>query len=371
MIRKTRRMFGFTLIELLVVIAIIAILIGLLLPAVQKVREAAARMSCQNNLHQIVLASMNYESAYGSLPPGVIVSPNSPGIPSYTYDPPFAGPYTSCMVFLLPFMEQQNIYNLIYNGAAPPLGLGTGREYFNPLSKAGAWAYWWDGSTPGTAPPLGSGRSSDGNYTAYPKVADSRIKFLECPSDNLYTTLNSAPNGGPIDAYWVDGCSIWIDYVFDTPGYGHEMGRTNYIGCAGGLGDDARATPTCDPKWLKYAGIYLRNIPTKIADITDGTSNTIAFGETIANGAYNGPRDFALTWFGAGSMPTAWGLAQGPNSAQPPKWYRYGSKHIGVVQFAFQDGSVRPISTAANTTMYILASAKADTQVVDFGQLGQ
>ena len=91
---------AFTLIELLVVIAIIAVLIGLLLPAIQKVREATNRTSCQNNIKQIVLSFHNYENAYGKFPRGWTASTAIPRVYSKNY-----------VVDILPFIEQNNLYN--------------------------------------------------------------------------------------------------------------------------------------------------------------------------------------------------------------------------------------------------------------------
>src|SRR5262245_2235225 len=119
---------AFTLIELLVVIAIIAVLIGLLLPAVQKVREAAARMKCQNNLKQLGLAAHAYHDANGKLPPGVQMPYAQEGNDPLTggMGNPF-GP--NWAVHLLPYIEQDNLFRLAnvasYPGTANPANLAT------------------------------------------------------------------------------------------------------------------------------------------------------------------------------------------------------------------------------------------------------
>jgi prepilin-type N-terminal cleavage/methylation domain-containing protein/prepilin-type processing-associated H-X9-DG protein len=353
---RTRWRTAFTLIELLVVIAIIAILIGLLVPAVQKVREAAARMSCGNNLKQIGLAAANYESTNMVYPPGIVVSPNSPNL-GYTVGKPYAGPYTGVLVFLLPYMEQDNIYKQVPQG------------YFDFNTTLPAWAYGtppFDYRTPGGVPP-GLPPNGTGKFP----IAEAHVKPYECPSDNLYVGLD--PNvGGPIDAYWTEPGQIWIDYVYDQPGFGHEWGRTNYIGCAGYLGPDGNFTQFSGGPVYNGRGIYYRNSKTKVADITDGTSNTVAFGETLSgNGGRGGSRNFALTWFGAGGMPTAWGISDPYPGGTTTRWYQFSSKHTNIINFAFADGSVRPITKSAPNFMFRVVTSMQDGAVVDYSQLGQ
>jgi prepilin-type N-terminal cleavage/methylation domain-containing protein len=365
MIRFHRKVMGFTLIELLVVIAIIAILVGLLLPAVQKVRDAAARVSCQNNLHQLGLAAHDYHSALQCFPPGSNVSPYSTNAnPQYNYSPPFAGPYTGALAYLLPYMEQGNIYNIVLQNtataeASPPGGggaTGSTDQYalFRINTTFGAWAY--------NFPPFNT--SNPNGLIAFPVAATFHVKPYECPADNVYNPLSM----GPIDGFWQTGGSQWIDYLYDPYGQSggntNQLGRGNYCGVGGAsLGNGFMAN---------YTGIMGMSTSTRITEIVDGSSNTMLFGETLG-GASLGQRDFALTWFGAGCLATDWELQD------PANWYNYSSRHTAVVQFAFGDGSVRPITKVGpNTNWYSTrwyafqnASGMADGQTNDFTQLGQ
>src|SRR5437660_934656 len=147
MVRLLKKFRGFTLIELLVVIAIIAILIGLLLPAVQKVREAAARMSCQNNLHQLGLACHNFESANGRLPPGYLGPPDN----VWTFNAQHVG----VLFILMPYLEQDNVFRQCMSTEPA--------DYLSPdITYPTIWA--------------ANGPFVQGSFT--------KVKNLVCPSDN-------------------------------------------------------------------------------------------------------------------------------------------------------------------------------------------
>jgi len=339
MIHRFRKL-GFTLIELLVVIAIIAVLIGLLLPAVQKVREAANRMSCTNNLKQIALAAANYESAYGMFPPGIVVSPNSPS-GGYVFSPPVAGPYTSVFVFLLPYVEQNAIYSQIP------------RSFFDPQGTAQAWAY----GTPPFDYQLGI---SPTNGTGIAPWAVNQIKTYLCPSDD--------PNLDPVNYGWIDGQfiyggSFWIDYLpYPTAGTWawNPMPITNYSASAGAIGAGY------SKGWDVYNGIYSFNSKTRMSTITDGSSNTIAFGESISSYP-SGNRDWRLTWAGGFCMPSYWGIR--PTVAAPNEWLQFSSKHSGgIVNFGFADGSVHGLNPNIDSVTLYYITGCHDGKVVDIAQ---
>jgi prepilin-type processing-associated H-X9-DG protein len=161
------------------------------------------------------------------------------------------------------------------------------------------------------------------------------------------------------------------DWVRNVPGFGAELGRSNYLGVAGGFGPVV-ADDTLHAQFFGYCGIYYANSQTKILDVTDGSSNTFAFGEALAGLYRDGTRYGELSWMGSGALVTKYGLTPryGPNGND---YYQlqFQSTHAGgaLINFAFADGSVRGIQQTGDWSAWLAASGKADGQIYNSSDL--
>ena len=252
--RNSSARLAFTLIELLVVIAIIAVLIGLLLPAVQKVREAASRTRCANNLKQIGLAANNYQSAHGRLPPGNI-GPYPPRAWDPADGPAFktwwhSAPHVGALAHLLPYLGHDNLYRQL--------------EVDWSLSAPGGKSWY----------------SNAANWT----VGTSRLSVFQCPSDNLYEGVS---RGTVVRLYYPPDAPFNVLINYYTPPVANQIGLTNYIGVGGAYLDAP------DPYWGQWVGLFYNRSRTSLAKVPDGTSNTLMFGEYLCQ-IINGERQFEI-----------------------------------------------------------------------------
>jgi prepilin-type N-terminal cleavage/methylation domain-containing protein len=338
--RGTRRA-GFTLIELLVVIAIIALLMALLLPAIQKVREAANKMICASNLRQLAIASHNYHADFQRLPPAGLYQDFPMGTAQTQQQ------NISILTILLPYVEADNVFKKL-QVVAPPYGALVTRAL-----------------TPGYKPAQ-FGTVEGGPDTGLTQVSDmwwngsnnrlwcqAKIKLFLCPSDDL---ANATPRLGTIVCTDTDNSNVY-GWFIGMGSFADAAGRTNYVANCGSIGRSTIMAP--GPHLGIYEGILVNRGRISLGQVTvqDGTSNTLLFGETLG-GEGIGPRTLVSAWMGAGQQCTWFGLGRGNGPMLNPdgsassqitvgaNLYNFSSRHAAGVQFAWGDGSVRTVKFA-------------------------
>jgi prepilin-type N-terminal cleavage/methylation domain-containing protein len=321
---------AFTLVELLVVIAVIALLIGLLLPAVQKVREAVMRAQCQSNLKQVVLAVHHFHDVNKTMPPYFGIFPTVPGCGQYPWCNRKAV-YGGWFAHLLPFVEQDNVYARIKNEitlsnyndvklkftGAPPSGCQVVVVPYNGHSFVTTVC-----SNPGSSVYENHDIWIDG-------VHEVTYPILQCPSD---------PSQNPDGRVY----SIW--------------GSTNYLANwnAWGDGQGGHWTP-----------------PQRFAALQDGLSNIVLFGEGYANCDTVGRialfswtyQTFGLDWY---DQPNTFMFQVRPGTGTCPTCcdnWRAQTPHAAM-NVALADGSVRGVSPSISQTTWTRALLPRDGQVL-------
>ena len=314
---------GFTLIELLVVIAIIAVLIGLLLPAVQKVREASARAQCANNLKQLALACHDYADIQGSLPRN-----GSELFPGTSHGPPegtgccgTGGPHWSWIARILPQIEQENLF---LTAGIPEGNMNASASVLSVLATPlKALTCPSDTTQPRTRTTSADLSGTLVAVTSYKGVAGANWGADFYPNDSSFNTTYRNPTAPAIGA----------------------PALSSYNGLERGDGIFWRGD-------IRYGNL-------RFTDITDGTSNTFMIGEDVpelilwnawsySNGATG---TCAIPPNTGVSIPTGGGIGTADAGNWPDR-YSFRSRHPGGLQFALADGSVRYVPETVPQQIY-------------------
>jgi len=372
-LRILRRWRGFTLIELLVVIAIIAILVGLLLPAVQKVREAANRMSCQNNLHQMSLAIQNCaDTNNGNLPPAIGTYPvNLFGGQEWNCPKTANTAWGGFLYFLLPYMEQGNLYNATACGTWPPGSsaiTATGGNPPGPSVLPYVTGYGIEDG--GITVPNGPNGNSLPPYT----MISMPVKSYICPSDP--TVVNGGAGWAAVTSYAYNGILFQADWngysrfpssipdgtsntIFLTDTY---SGGNSY---GGGVNNQYANNGDTTIYWWDYNSF--ETPPSSNGDCGG------PFSASTRSGAPNAPLAFPLSFYGPAYTPLIQpSPAYCANNVMGWNWggelsicmCRAVSPHTGGINVAMADGSVKFVNGAISAQTWYAAVTPASGEVL-------